>query len=218
MNNTPRTEPFASSSILGDLYSVFVLKEGYAYYDQDGNMKADGTITLIKGKEIVLVDTGSPWDGKALLQALSVYNVVPKDVTYVVCTHGHSDHVGNLNLFPEATILVSYDICRKDTYLNHDFRAGLPFRIDDSVEVFPTPGHTSSDTSVLVKGTAAGTVVVAGDLFECEEDSTTWQELSENPNVQRINRERVLEIADVVIPGHGSPFRVLKHEKLHQNR
>ncbi|XP_043933195.1 metallo-beta-lactamase domain-containing protein 1 [Protopterus annectens] len=217
MSNATRTEPFRSSSILGDPYSVFVLKEGYAYYDQDGNMKADGTITLIKGKEIILVDTGSPWDREVLLQALSLHNVVPKDVTYVVCTHGHTDHVGNLNLFPDATILVSYDICRKDTYLSHDFRAGQPFRIDDSVEIFPTPGHTGCDTSVLVKGTAAGTVVVAGDLFECEEDYTTWQELSENLDVQQRNRDRVLEIADVVIPGHGSPFRVHKQEKLCQN-
>ena len=39
---------------------------------------------------------------------------------------------------------------------------GIPYEIDDDVEVLPTPGHTSEDVSVLVKSTNLGTVVVAG--------------------------------------------------------
>ena len=41
------------------------------------------------------------------------------DITHVVCSHGHSDHVGNLNLFPEALLIVSFDICHGDTYFEN---------------------------------------------------------------------------------------------------
>jgi len=46
-------------------------------------------------------------------------DLTPSDVTHVVCSHGHSDHVGNLNLFPDALLIVSYDICRGDTYFDN---------------------------------------------------------------------------------------------------
>lgn len=38
------------------------------------------------------------------------------DVKTVVCSHGHSDHVGNIGLFPHAKIIVGYDICYSDIY------------------------------------------------------------------------------------------------------
>lgn len=79
------------------------------------------------------------------------------------------------------------------------------------VSVIPTPGHTGQDVSIQVTGTSAGTVLIAGDLFECCSDENTWQNLSMNPAVQKINRQIALHIADVIIPGHGLPFRVLKH-------
>jgi len=42
------------------------------------------------------------------------------DITHVICSHGHSDHVGNLNLFPvDALLIVGFDISRRDTFLNH---------------------------------------------------------------------------------------------------
>lgn len=61
--------------------------------------------------------------------------VLPDDINYVVCTHGHSDHVGNLNLFPDATFIVSYDVSKKDEYTVHRFEDGLPYKIDDGENV-----------------------------------------------------------------------------------
>lgn len=78
------------------------------------------------------------------------------------------------------------------------------------MSIIPTPGHTGHDVSVLVKGTVAGLVLVAGDLFECCTDEDSWRELSENPNIQEENRQTALRTADVIIPGHGAPFRVFR--------
>jgi len=38
------------------------------------------------------------------------------DITHVVCSHGHSDHTGNLGLFPDAVLIVQYDISLGDAY------------------------------------------------------------------------------------------------------
>jgi len=48
--------------------------------------------------------------------ALSDRGVHCSDISHVVCSHGHSDHIGNINLFPDALLIASYDICRGDTY------------------------------------------------------------------------------------------------------
>lgn len=74
----------------------------------------------------------------------------------------------------------------------------------------PSPGHTGQDISVRVKGVSAGTVLVAGDLFECCSDEESWRDLSMNIAVQEVSRQEALQTADVIIPGHGLPFRVLR--------
>ena len=39
---------------------------------------------------------------------------------------------------------------------------GIPYEIDDFVEIWPTPGHTGADVSVIVRGTKHGVVAVVG--------------------------------------------------------
>ncbi|MBN3304312.1 MBLC1 protein, partial [Amia calva] len=197
--------------IPGSPYSLAVLKEGYCLPQPDGSTRADGTITLVSGPgNQVLVDTGGPWDRDVLLAQLGQRGLGPGDVGWVVCTHGHSDHVGNLGLFPSATLAVGFDVCQGDRYLCTELAQGRPYPIDPHVLIMPTPGHTGSDVSVRVDGTSLGTVLVAGDLFERCADEPGWRELSENPSLQERSRRAALESTDVIIPGHGPPFRVYR--------
>lgn len=193
------------------MYEVIVLKQGYNISDGPGLMRASGTITLVKGNQNIIVDTGSPWDKQLIIDGLEKFGLKPEEINFVVCTHGHSDHVGNNNLFPNAVHIMSYDVCVGDQYLLHQFDQGIPYEIDDFVEVLPTPGHTGRDVSVIVRDTAKGTIAIAGDLFECFEDledPTIWQENSEKPEEQEANRIGILQLADYIIPGHGEMFRV----------
>lgn len=195
----------------GQPYSVSVLKVGYSLPQTDGTFRADGTITLITGPRTILVDTGGPWDRDFLLITLKERGIVPGDINFVVGTHGHSDHIGNLSLFPSAVIIVGYDISEGDTYRPNKLAEGQAYCVDEHVSVIPTPGHTAQDVSVQVRGTTAGTVLVAGDLFESYSDEETWRDLSVNTAVQEVSRQAVLQTADVIIPGHGLPFRVVRN-------
>lgn len=124
----------------------------------------------------------------------------PEDITYVVCTHGHADHCGNLNLFTNKTrrmvsLLNDQDRAEDDllrssprpskikrhivgngVYTDDEYWFDLKnedrvFQINPLIAVRETPGHTLSCVSVLVENVAnLGRVAVTGDLFEREED------------------------------------------------
>lgn len=189
-------------------YEVKVIRQGYATWLGPTKQKADGTVTLIKGRKLILVDTAGPHSRDALLQALKNESVKPGDIDYVVCTHGHLDHTGNNNLFANATFILSYDICKGDEYTFHDFTSERPYKIDDSVEVIPTPGHTNQDVSVIVR-TRQATVAIVGDLFERTEDvedESLWRSFSEFPEDQEESRKIIIAQADYIVPGHGEMF------------
>ncbi|XP_071398814.1 metallo-beta-lactamase domain-containing protein 1 [Centroberyx affinis] len=208
-----KTVPFSESQldISGQPYSVSVLKVGYCSPQPDGTFRADGTISLITGPRTILVDTGGPWDRDFLPTTLKERGLGPGDVSLVVGTHGHSDHIGNLGLFPTAMIVVGCDISEGDRYLPNQLAEGQAYRIDEHVSIVPSPGHTGQDVSVQVRGTSLGTVLVAGDLFECCSDEESWRALSMSPAVQEVSRQEALRTADVIIPGHGLPFRVFRN-------
>lgn len=193
-------------------FKITVLKEGYCRPTADNQscFHADGSITLVETEQHkVIVDTGGPWDRQYLIEAFSELGVGLVEVDYVVGTHGHSDHVGNLNLFPDATHIVGWDVCQRDLYTSHPFSDSQLYVIEENLVVMATPGHTHHDVSLIVRGEK--TIVIAGDLFESErdlEDSSLWRDCSEDPETQERNRRKILDLADVIVPGHGPAFEV----------
>lgn len=117
----------------GQPYSLSVLKVGYCLPQPDGTFRADCTISLMMGPRTILVDTGGPWDRHFLQMKLKEKDLEPDDVSYVIGTHGHSDHIGNLNLFPSATTIVGYDISQGDRYLPNKLAEGQAYSIDEYV-------------------------------------------------------------------------------------
>lgn len=127
----------------GQPYSLSVLKVGYCLPQPDGTFRADCTISLMTGPRTILVDTGGPWDRDFLRMKLKEKDLEPADVSYVIGTHGHSDHVGNLNLFPSATVIVGYDVSQGDRYLPNKLAEGQAYSIDEYVR------HSNSHTPVV---------------------------------------------------------------------
>lgn len=79
------------------------------------------------------------------------------------------------------------------------------------MKIVPTPGHTNEDVSLEVRGNNGRLYVIAGDLFESEADIESphlWMGNSFYPKQQAANRLRILQRADVIVPGHGPMFTV----------
>lgn len=53
-----------------------------------------------------------------------MHNLEPSQIDYAICTHGHSDHVGNLNLFLNAVHIVGSTVSKENKFFNHDFSKG----------------------------------------------------------------------------------------------
>ena len=79
----------------------------------DGAVHNVLNVLLLRGNGVTaLVDTGYDWSVGALDAALAQANLGRQDVTHVVVTHAHGDHVGGLTqdkkaVFPRATVLFS---------------------------------------------------------------------------------------------------------------
>ncbi|CAH2236599.1 metallo-beta-lactamase domain-containing protein 1 [Pararge aegeria] len=191
---------------------IVVLFDGYSILKNEEEMSANCSCTLLKGINNVIIDTMTPWDTNKIVSALKLQNITADDISYVVSTHGHSDHIGNNNLFLKAKHIVGFSVSFETKYYIHPFDEGKEFVIDENVKVIPTPGHTLSDVTVLVNSTAKQTVAVTGDLFEKVEDiedPNIWLDAgSEDPAKQRINRLKVAQLADWIVPGHGPQFKV----------
>ncbi|KAF5303543.1 hypothetical protein FQR65_LT08144 [Abscondita terminalis] len=177
--------------MMSDKYEVVTLFDGYSRDTELGSI-ANCTCTLIKGPKNIIVDTMTAWDGTKLIKALDEQQIGCDDINFVICTHGHSDHIGCNYLFKKAIHIVDY-------------------KIDDCIKVIATPGHTLQDVSVIVT-TAKGIIAIVGDLFENEgdlKDDNIWKKAgSDCEELQLQNRAKILKIADWIIPGHGPMFKV----------
>jgi glyoxylase-like metal-dependent hydrolase (beta-lactamase superfamily II) len=89
----------------------------HSYGEPDGPQVLDYYFWILRrGDETILVDTGfDPERGRGRgrtcliepAQAMAVLGVGPETVSRVVLTHLHYDHTGNLDLFPDAELLVA---------------------------------------------------------------------------------------------------------------
>ncbi|CAB0033729.1 unnamed protein product [Trichogramma brassicae] len=196
---------------------VIVLYEGYSTKIDDGTMSANCSCTLIKTPEKnIIVDTMTAWDKDKIIAALALHNITPKDIHYVICSHSHADHIGNNNLFTEAVQhIVGTTVHQKNIFYEKNLKYS-DYEICKGVLVRYTPGHTAEDISVIVDGKFNGENVkvgITGDLFEKREDvadPTIWITLGNSElNVQQADsRWQIANAVDVIIPGHGSYFKV----------
>ena len=86
------------------MFEVTVLFEGYSRVEEGGRvMRANCTCTLVRGEGVTaIVDTRTAWDGEEISEALKNMGLECDDVDVVVCTHGHSDHIGCNYLFKKV--------------------------------------------------------------------------------------------------------------------
>ncbi|CAN5896466.1 N-acyl homoserine lactonase family protein [soil metagenome] len=117
---------------------------------------------------------GTATRAKTLAAQLSELNVKPADIRYVAISHTHGDHVGNVDLFPDSTLLMQkaeFDFAFapgkppafKAERLIRKLDGDLDLFGDGSVTILATPGHTPGHQSLLVHLPKTGWVVLSGD-------------------------------------------------------
>ena len=175
----------------------------YVYGEADAALPFDYYFWVLRSPDaVVLVDTGIDVGlhrpGRSLLitplDALSELGIARRDVSRIVVSHCHSDHIGSLSLFPEASVIVQrreLDFWNSDTagkqqfattvirdqidYLTAAARNGGATVVDgdvdlgDGLTVRLVGGHCPGQ-QVTIVNTADGDVVLASDAMHFYEE------------------------------------------------
>jgi glyoxylase-like metal-dependent hydrolase (beta-lactamase superfamily II) len=180
---------------------VHILHEGYAREDADGE-RVGSTVTLITdGDAVIVVDPGMVAARADLLASLSARGVAPGDVTDVVFSHHHPDHTVNAALFPAARIHDHWAIYDGDRWISREAEGAV---LGPSVRLLATPGHTREDITTVASA--------ADGVYACTHawwapDGPAEDPLATDPRTLHASRSRILDIATVIVPGHGPAFR-----------
>ncbi len=195
--------------------NVQILKPGILIRDRFGNiLDASSTVVLIQTpSHNIIVDTGMPEDRELILDSLKHYDLRKVSVGILINTHLHNDHCGNNYLFKNADHFAS------PTEGGFDKKTMIPvqegYKIDDNVTIIETPGHTRGSISIVVNVPKEKTIyVLAGDALPIHDNYIKWVPpgINFDTEISLNSMKRIVEIADIVIPGHDRAFEVGKNK------
>jgi glyoxylase-like metal-dependent hydrolase (beta-lactamase superfamily II) len=176
---------------------VDVLVEGYVR-----SPHVAGTVSLVRdGDRVVVVDPGMVADRELILRPLRELGVRPEDVSDVVVSHHHLDHTVNIALFPVVPVHDFQSVLEGDLFTRRPVEGA---QLTPGIRLLATPGHTPQDLTTLV-GTADE--VVALTHLWWTPDGPADDPYAPDREELRRQRERILELATLVVPGHAAPFR-----------
>lgn len=191
------------------------LLSGQPFMTQYGIVGYSSVVLVEDEDRRILFDCGSRGCSVQLKNALNEAGLAPEDITDVVVSHMHFDHVGNLPLFKNARILMSetewknalispdeYHCIATASYIRESGR--LTFieegdSLTENVRVIALPGHT--------KGLIG--LVCGGDTVLCSDAIKNRWELWEGLEPMTVDLEeslrtmdRIRSIARYIYPGH----------------
>ncbi|MPZ51676.1 MAG: MBL fold metallo-hydrolase [Acidimicrobiia bacterium] len=169
----------------------------------------------MRGGEAAIVDTGTASDAAPIDTALGELGVGWEDVSDVVATHNHRDHIGGFPAVAEQAVHATLGIGEAD--IDPVASVGDVVGLVDGDNVFgmtviATPGHTPGhisihdhDLGVLFTGDALN----GGEVLDGEEGTVAGPNTSFTPDMptalESIRRFEDLEF-DAIAFGHGTPI------------
>ena len=168
------------------------------------------------------------------------YNV--DDVKYIIYSHMHLDHAGNMELFPNATHIVQRDEIKaawwpekfqRGVYQLQDFDQTRNFKFmelegdfdlfsDDSLTILRTTGHTQGHQSLMVRLPKTGTLILSGDaVFSPENENgavpgVVWDTDKAMRSIDRIKMIRDSEQAELWFTHHFPQYNQHKHDEAYE--
>jgi glyoxylase-like metal-dependent hydrolase (beta-lactamase superfamily II) len=177
--------------------TVHLLHAGYA-----GDRVASSVVLVIDGDARIVVDPGMVARRSLILDPLAELGFAPESISHVFLSHHHPDHTINVALFPEAEVVDFWARYVGDEWLDHD---GDGYRLSAHSRLWLTPGHTDEDASLIVEADDA-TYAMTHAWWRGDR-TPEIDPLASDQAMLEASRSRILAGADIVIPGHGAPFR-----------
>ena len=154
------------------------------------------------GDALIVVDPGMVARRSLILDPLAELGVTPDAVTHVFLSHHHPDHTMNFALFPNAEVVDFWARYKDDLWLDMPATA---IGWADGPAVADAGSHRRRH-SLIVEADDA--VYAMTHLWWHADRTRSSIRLRRTRPRSMAGRARVLGVADVVIPGHGGPFRV----------
>ncbi len=174
---------------------------------------------IVRAGGVILIDTGLESTWRLIEELLSSLGLSMQDISAVILTHHHRDHVGSLRRIAEASgarvaaHVNEAELIRSEAGVEVDvkLRDGDMFH---GLKVIHTPGHTPGHIALLdyeTRSLFTGDLVYKqdGDLYEIPE------KYSVDPESNRRSMARLLELDfENLMPCHGRPIIGRGKEKL----
>jgi N-acyl homoserine lactone hydrolase len=177
------------------VYSCYLIKHGddYMLWDTGHSMTAPNVAPKV-----------------SIVDQLAKVDVKPDQIKYVGISHYHADHTGQIASFPKATLLIGtreWDAITApkpaegvnykpfESWIKGDSKVE-PLVVDKdvfgdgSVIVLRTPGHTPGHSSLLVKLSQMGPVILSGDAVH-------FRENYDSDGVPAFNYDRAQTLASI---------------------
>lgn len=193
-------------------------------------------VVPIDSRQVVLIDAGNDQMGKAVLAELTRRGVGPEAVSTIFLTHGHPDHTGAVNRFPNAQVMALepdvalvegragskgpvtrlFPVSATGITVNRALHDGDVVTIGSTaIRVYAVPGHTAGSAAYLVNG-----VLLIGDAADVKSDGSlqgapwifTDSQPEDRASLVRLERQLVGDGAEVkaIVPAHSGAVEGLR--------
>ncbi len=180
---------------------VKVLVAGCLASESDG--RTCPTVTLVQDKNLnIVVDPGTVSDFNLITKSLAENGLELNDINLVFLTHCHFDHFYNVSAFKSAEVFDFWGIWKNNLIREN------PGQLSENISVINTPGHSYDSQTMLVK-TEEGLVAICGDVY-WKENWPVIDEYASKLNQLAESRDKILKVADFIVPGHGLMYKVKK--------
>ena len=149
----------------------------YLGEDKDENFLVSMMFFLIEYKDKkILADTGCDYfDGcdeyefKKPVDLLGDYGVKPEEITDIIITHPHNDHIASVCHFPDANVYLHRDAFEGGkSYLENNKYVSViedGFKLTDKIEVRHIGGHSKGSCVVIIKHEGKSYVLCGDECY-----------------------------------------------------
>ncbi len=206
--------------------TIETVLQGFGVRSDQGTLGFCGVNLLRDGNRNILVDVGHMGRRVLLVERLKAMGLAPEDIHGIVLTHAHWDHCLNVDVFPNARLMLS---AREHAYTRepHELDWATPKwtaavldrhpvdevkdgdEIASGVRILEVPGHSPGSIAVLVQ-TQDGITGIVGDALpnSASVAAGICYLVFYSEDEARKSVAKIMNTCDIVYPGHDRAFRI----------